>query len=111
MENMIDENGDEWMVGDDCGWDPIMGDYDDWIETDDEWLDDFQGEEEWAWRIENGLIDYTQHERKGKKKMIEILYILDCCGAYLADCHVEYGICPDCQDHCEVVREEYTIAN
>jgi hypothetical protein len=48
MENMIDENGDEWMVGDDCGWDPIMGDYDDWIETDDEWLDDFQGEEEWA---------------------------------------------------------------
>ena len=48
MENMIDENGDEWMVGDDCGWDPIMGDYDEWIETDDEWLDDFQGEEECA---------------------------------------------------------------
>jgi hypothetical protein len=48
MENMIDENGDEWMVSDDCAWDPIMGDYDDWIETDDEWLDDLQGEEEWA---------------------------------------------------------------
>jgi hypothetical protein len=27
--------------------DPIMGD-DDWIDTDDEWLDDFQGEEDWA---------------------------------------------------------------
>ena len=42
--------------------------------------------------------------------MIEILYISDCCGAYLADCHVEYEICPDCQDHCEVVREEYTVS-
>lgn len=29
-------------------WDPIMGDGEDWIETDDEWLDDFQGEEEFA---------------------------------------------------------------
>ena len=29
-------------------WDPIMGDSEDWIETDDEWLDDFQGEEDFA---------------------------------------------------------------
>ena len=28
--------------------DPIMGDIDDYPETDDEWLDDFQGEEDWA---------------------------------------------------------------
>lgn len=66
MEKMIDENGDEWMVGygydlyllgddndyipgyDDGEWDPIMGDADDHIDTDDEWLDDFQGEEDWA---------------------------------------------------------------
>jgi hypothetical protein len=27
-------------------WDPIMGDIDDYPETDDEWLDDFQGEED-----------------------------------------------------------------
>jgi hypothetical protein len=33
---------------DDGEWDPIMGDAEDWIETDDEWLDDFQGEEEFA---------------------------------------------------------------
>lgn len=46
MENMIDENGDEWMVG--CGWDPVMGDDEDWVETDDEWLDNFQGEEDFA---------------------------------------------------------------
>jgi hypothetical protein len=50
MEKMIDENGDEWMVGfgEDEGWDPIMGDAEDWVETDDEWLDDFQGEEDFA---------------------------------------------------------------
>ena len=29
-------------------WDPIMGDIDDYPETDDEWLDDFQGEEDWG---------------------------------------------------------------
>lgn len=42
--------------------------------------------------------------------MIEVLYISDCCGAYLADAHVEYEICPDCHDHCMVIREEYTVA-
>lgn len=29
-------------------WDPIMGDSEDYPETDDEWLDDFQGEEDFA---------------------------------------------------------------
>ena len=29
-------------------WDPIMGDDEDWIDTDDDWLDDFQGEEDWG---------------------------------------------------------------
>jgi hypothetical protein len=50
MEKMIDENGEEWMMGffEDEGWDPIMGDAEDWVETDDEWLDDFQGEEDFA---------------------------------------------------------------
>jgi hypothetical protein len=46
------ENGNEWEVGfmadEDCGWDPIMGDDEDWIETNDEWLDDFMSEEDWA---------------------------------------------------------------
>lgn len=31
---------------DDGEWDPVMGD--EWVETDDEWLDNFQGEEDWA---------------------------------------------------------------
>ena len=29
-------------------WDPIMGEADEWIDTDDEWLDEFCGEEEFA---------------------------------------------------------------
>jgi len=60
---MIDENGVEWIVGyddhddngdyipgldDGEGWDPIMGDDEDHVETDDEWLDDFYGEEDFA---------------------------------------------------------------
>ena len=49
MEKMTDENGEEWIVGyENDEWDPIMGDSEDWIDTDDEWLDDFQGEEEFA---------------------------------------------------------------
>jgi len=39
----------DYMPGyDDDEWDPVMGDDDEWIETDDEWLDDFQGEEDWG---------------------------------------------------------------
>jgi hypothetical protein len=55
---MFDENGNEWEVGygdeadyipgldDGEGYDPIMGD--EWPETDDEWLDDFAGEEDFG---------------------------------------------------------------
>lgn len=58
MEPMFDENGNEWEVGygdeadyipgfdDGEGYDPIMGD--EWPETDDEWLDDFAGEEDFG---------------------------------------------------------------
>ena len=67
MEKMNDENGQEWEVGydedyipgyddgecepimdGDGEWDPIMGDSDEWAETDDEWLDDFAGEEDFG---------------------------------------------------------------
>lgn len=46
-DSMTDEP--DYIPGyDDGEWDPIMGDSEDWVETDDEWLDDFQGEEEFA---------------------------------------------------------------
>jgi hypothetical protein len=46
----VSENNDmDYIPGyDDGEWDPVMGDGDEWIETDDEWLDDFQGEEDFA---------------------------------------------------------------
>lgn len=48
-EDWTDENGQDWIVEcDNAEWDPIMGEVDDYPETDDEWLDDFQGEEDFA---------------------------------------------------------------
>jgi hypothetical protein len=48
-EMMNDFVESDYIPGyDDGEWDPIMGDADDYPETDDEWLDDFQGEEEFA---------------------------------------------------------------
>lgn len=54
-DSMVDEDGREWFVTDDDGWGPIMGEdlveqdlRDEWIDTDDTWLDDFQGEEDFA---------------------------------------------------------------
>jgi hypothetical protein len=41
---------------------------------------------------------------------ITILYLSDCCGAYLSDEHICYEICPDCREHCEVLTEEYAVA-
>lgn len=36
----------EWMENDE--WDPIMGDADEWPETDDDFAADYYGEEEFA---------------------------------------------------------------
>jgi len=38
-----------------------------------------------------------------------IIYTSDCCGAYLADAHVEHGLCPECGEHCEVNKEEILV--
>ena len=61
-EILTDDTGRDWLVTsvsedceadyipgyDDGEWDPIMGDADDYPDTDDAWLDDFQGEEDFA---------------------------------------------------------------
>lgn len=39
---------EEGLELEDIYCDPIMGDDNDWIDTDDQWLDDFQGEEYWG---------------------------------------------------------------
>lgn len=46
MDFYFDDNGDYIPGYDDGEWDPIMGD--DECDTDDQWLDDFQGEEDFA---------------------------------------------------------------
>lgn len=50
MADLFYSEGGDYILGDDdnSGWDPVMGDDEDWIDTNDEWLDDFQGEEDWA---------------------------------------------------------------
>lgn len=46
--NHMPNDNDLELDYDACEWDPIMGEIDDYPETDDEWLDDFQGEEDFA---------------------------------------------------------------
>lgn len=50
-DSMVDDNGREWIVTEPDGWDEdyIHG-YDDgeWIDTDDSFPEDMQGEEEFA---------------------------------------------------------------
>ena len=40
---------------------------------------------------------------------LAIIYTSDCCGAYLSDAHVEHGLCPECGDHCDVIKEEILV--
>lgn len=51
-ENMIKAMEDNNMTMEEYEnlplWDPIIEDSEEWIDTDDEWLDDFQGEEDFA---------------------------------------------------------------
>jgi hypothetical protein len=57
-EEMVAEDGSVWETGydddyipgldDGEAYDPIMGDGEGFDQTDDEWLDDFQGEEDFA---------------------------------------------------------------
>jgi hypothetical protein len=47
---------------------------------------------------------------ENRKMEMQILYISDCCGAYLDDAQIEYGICNDCGEHCEIITEEYPVS-
>ena len=50
FERIVNDAERDYIPGydDGEGWDPIMGEDEEWIDTDDEWLDDFQGEEDWG---------------------------------------------------------------
>ena len=48
MSNFGYESGLDAEWDDDWEWDPVMGDAEDHVETDDNWLDEFWGEEDFA---------------------------------------------------------------
>jgi len=35
------------------------------------------------------------------------LYVSDCCGCEMDPILADYGICPDCQEHCEAELQEW----
>lgn len=37
---------------------------------------------------------------------METIFISECCGVRVNIDFVDYGICPDCKEHCEIVEEE-----
>jgi hypothetical protein len=46
---------------------------------------------------------------KGKKKMeniVNVYFSSDCCGEDMTFAQTDYGICPCCGEHCEVIGEE-----
>ncbi len=48
-------------------------------------------------------------EEKGKKIMesvIRVYFASDCCGCEMTFAQADYGICPQCCEHCEVIGEE-----
>lgn len=38
-----------------------------------------------------------------------MIYVSDCCGAYLNEEEAEYEICHECREHCEVISEEIEV--
>ena len=54
------------------------------------------------------------HKRKKEKKMenvIQVYFTSDCCGADMAFAQTDYGICPECCEHCEVMSDEIVEDN
>lgn len=43
--------------------------------------------------------------------MINVYFSSECCGADMTFGQTDYGICPDCGEHCEVVGEEVAEDN
>ena len=37
---------------------------------------------------------------------ISVYFVSDCCNSDMSFAQTDYGICPDCHEHCEVIREE-----
>ena len=40
------------------------------------------------------------------ENVIRVYFVSDCCGCEMTFAQTDYGICPDCGEHCEVIRQE-----
>ena len=43
--------------------------------------------------------------------VIRVIFSSDCCGCEMSFAQTDYGICPQCFEHCEVVGEEVVEDN
>lgn len=53
------------------------------------------------------MISFAREIQIEETYLYDILYVSECCGEYMTREEVEYGICPKCKEHCDVVVEEY----
>ena len=40
------------------------------------------------------------------ENVVKVYFYSDCCGCEMSFSQTDYGICPQCHEHCEVVSEE-----
>ena len=40
------------------------------------------------------------------KNPISVYFVSDCCNSDMTFAQTDFGICPDCGEHCEVIRQE-----
>jgi hypothetical protein len=53
------------------------------------------------------MISFAREIQVEEKYLYDILYVSECCGEYMTREEVEHGICPKCQEHCDVEIQEY----
>jgi rRNA maturation endonuclease Nob1 len=45
------------------------------------------------------------------ENIVTVYFTSDCCGCNMTFAQVDYGICPSCGEHCEVIGEEISEDN
>jgi predicted amidophosphoribosyltransferase len=43
--------------------------------------------------------------------IVTVYFTSDCCGCEMTFAQTDYGICPQCCEHCEVIGEEVFLDN
>jgi hypothetical protein len=53
------------------------------------------------------MISFAREIQVEETFLYDILYASECCGEYMTREQVEHGICPACQEHCDVEIQEF----